>query len=114
VSSDLAGRWHRAVAGLNFAATSVAASDDLGVRREKFEPLSDLLWEALALFGTGTSEPVRRFHCPMAFDNAGAFWIQPGKTTANPYYGDMMLRCGEQKDVLASAPTAKKGTGHVH
>jgi Cu(I)/Ag(I) efflux system membrane fusion protein len=100
LGSDLAGRWNRTVATLQSSAARVATTSDLGARRENFEPLSDLLWEALASFGTATEEPVRRFHCPMAFDNAGAFWIQPGETTANPYYGDMMLRCGEQKDVL--------------
>jgi len=36
----------------------------------------------------------------MAFDNDGAYWIQQGTTTANPYYGAMMLRCGSQKEIL--------------
>ena len=75
-----------------------------------FESLSDLLWESLAAFGTGTAEPVRRFHCPMAFDDRGAFWIQKGETTANPYYGAMMLRCGSQKDVLEGSATAGRAS----
>jgi len=103
VGSDLAGRWHRSVARLRAAASVEAAANDIAERRQLFEPLSDLLWEALESFGTGTSEVVRRFHCPMAFDNEGAFWIQSGKTTANPYYGEMMLRCGEQKAALGEA-----------
>ena len=36
----------------------------------------------------------------MAFDNAGAYWIQPDSTTANPYYGAMMLRCGSEREIL--------------
>jgi Cu(I)/Ag(I) efflux system membrane fusion protein len=83
----------------------------MGERREAYEPLSDLLWENLAAFGTGTDEPVRRFHCPMAFDDKGAHWIQPGETTANPYYGAMMLRCGAQNEVLVGASAE---AGHVH
>ena len=111
LSSDVAGRWNRAVARLKAAAAKTAAAADMGKRREAFEPLSDLLWESLASFGTGTDEPVRRFHCPMAFDDRGAYWIQPGETTANPYYGDMMLRCGSQKEVLTGA---RAEAGHVH
>jgi Cu(I)/Ag(I) efflux system membrane fusion protein len=113
--SDLAGRWNRTVARLRGAAAETAAAEGMGARRQVFESLSDLLWESLAAFGTGTAEPVRRFHCPMAFDDRGAFWIQKGETTANPYYGAMMLRCGSQKDVLEGSATAgRAGDGHDH
>ncbi|WP_028298271.1 DUF3347 domain-containing protein [Olivibacter sitiensis] len=33
-------------------------------------------------------------HCPMAFDDAGAYWISTGKTIVNPYFGEEMLNCG--------------------
>jgi Cu(I)/Ag(I) efflux system membrane fusion protein len=33
-------------------------------------------------------------HCPMAFDNSGAFWFQPDRETLNPYFGESMLHCG--------------------
>lgn len=33
--------------------------------------------------------------CPMAFDGAGARWIQAPGEVANPYFGASMLRCGE-------------------
>jgi hypothetical protein len=32
----------------------------------------------------------------------GANWIQLETVTANPYYGDAMLRCGSQTDTLAT------------
>jgi Cu(I)/Ag(I) efflux system membrane fusion protein len=112
--SEAAGRWNRAVGQLRTAAAVTAGAGDLGARRKAFEPLSDRLWDSLAAFGTGTAEPVRRFHCPMAFDDRGAFWIQKGETTANPYYGNMMLRCGSQKDVLGGEPAPAEGAAHVH
>jgi len=34
-------------------------------------------------------------YCPMAFDNAGASWVQKGDRINNPYFGASMLRCGE-------------------
>jgi membrane fusion protein, copper/silver efflux system len=81
----------------------VANAADIAMRRHAFQPLSDRLWAAMEKFGSPTQEPVRRFHCPMAMDGAGADWIQSDKTTANPYYGAMMLRCGSQVEVLADA-----------
>jgi protein tyrosine phosphatase (PTP) superfamily phosphohydrolase (DUF442 family) len=33
-------------------------------------------------------------HCPMAFTNEGAYWVQSRGQLRNPYEGAMMLRCG--------------------
>lgn len=33
-------------------------------------------------------------HCPMAFTNEGAYWVQRSGQLENPYEGAMMLRCG--------------------
>jgi membrane fusion protein, copper/silver efflux system len=34
-------------------------------------------------------------HCPMAFDDKGAHWLQDEAQLANPYYATQMKRCGE-------------------
>ncbi len=83
-------------ADLHPAASTLAAAGDIAARRQAFEPVSDLLWATLEAAGYGEDGAVRRFHCPMAFDNKGAYWIQRDPTTANPYYGSMMLRCGSE------------------
>jgi Cu(I)/Ag(I) efflux system membrane fusion protein len=36
----------------------------------------------------------------MAFDNKGANWLQDNDQTANPYFGNMMLRCGGIEEVV--------------
>lgn len=82
------------------AATQVHAADNIDQRRLAFEPLSDNLWAVASHFGRGAELEVRRFHCPMAMDGAGAYWMQGGSTVANPYYGAAMLRCGSQVGVL--------------
>jgi Cu(I)/Ag(I) efflux system membrane fusion protein len=33
----------------------------------------------------------------MAFDNKGGFWISKEPEIKNPYFGDIMLKCGEVK-----------------
>ena len=35
-------------------------------------------------------------HCPMAFNNKGAFWVQRSGAINNPYHGMMMLHCGDK------------------
>ena len=35
-----------------------------------------------------------RVHCPMAFDNKGADWLQGTGSIRNPYFGADMLSCG--------------------
>jgi len=85
-----------AIQDLVAAANAVANAGNIAARRKAFQPLSDILWLAVNAVGWDGDGPLRRFHCPMAFDNAGAHWLQADTTTANPYYGAMMLRCGSE------------------
>jgi Cu(I)/Ag(I) efflux system membrane fusion protein len=85
---------------LQTSAQTTAQAEDIEARRVAFEPLSDQLWTVARQFAQGTDLNVRRFHCPMAFDNAGAYWLQDHTTVANPYYGDAMLRCGSEVEVI--------------
>ena len=39
-------------------------------------------------------------HCPMAFDDKGASWLQKTKPIANPYYATQMKSCGEVKRAI--------------
>ena len=75
---------------------------DLNARRLALLPATDALWTSLRRFGYSNDEPVRRFHCPMANSGSGADWLQMPSTTANPYYGASMLRCGSQVDSLST------------
>lgn len=38
---------------------------------------------------------VYKQYCPMAFNDTGAYWLSNSEDVINPYFGDMMLRCGE-------------------
>lgn len=39
-------------------------------------------------------------YCPMANNNAGAYWLSNEKEIKNPYFGDKMLKCGSVKEVI--------------
>jgi Cu(I)/Ag(I) efflux system membrane fusion protein len=82
------------------AAAMMKAAGGIEARRLAFEPVSDNLWALADHFGHGSRLTVRRFHCPMAMDGAGAYWLQDDQTVANPYYGSAMLRCGSQVEVI--------------
>jgi Cu(I)/Ag(I) efflux system membrane fusion protein len=36
----------------------------------------------------------------MANQNIGAFWLSTEKPIQNPFYGSMMLTCGETRDTI--------------
>lgn len=63
--------------------------------RVHFEPLSQCLIVIAKQFGTGGDATVLyQVHCPMAFDDRGADWLQNGSDIANPYFGAAMFGCG--------------------
>jgi len=89
-----------AIPDLVSASSAVSTAEDMDSMRVAFQPLSDLLWSYVDAVGWEGDQPLRRFHCSMAFDNKGAHWLQKDTTTANPYYGAMMLRCGGEVAML--------------
>ncbi len=66
---------------------------DIAAARRAFEHLSIGLINATKRFGV--SNGVFEFHCPMAFDNQGASWLQTTNAIRNPYFGASMLKCGK-------------------
>jgi Cu(I)/Ag(I) efflux system membrane fusion protein len=67
--------------------------------RAQFALLSEEVTAILTRFGS-PAKPLYRASCPMAFDNRGASWVQSSEEVSNPYFGAMMLRCGEIEEVL--------------
>jgi len=82
----------------------MAKSDTLEGVRAEVPALTELLTKAIVAFGLPPGKPAYRAHCPMAFDNKGADWLQSGTKIRNPYYGSMMLECGAIKERLDSVP----------
>lgn len=74
----------------------------LEMKRKHFSVISDNLFNALESFGNSGSFPIYYQYCPMAFDDKGAYWISDKKEIRNPYFGDMMLKCGEIKRIIGN------------
>jgi len=74
-----------------------AAPASLKAARERFHEVSIALLAVHEAIGHGGDATWFRMHCPMAFDNSGADWLQDHDKIDNPYFGSEMLRCGEIK-----------------
>ncbi|MFG0273518.1 MAG: efflux RND transporter periplasmic adaptor subunit [Phycisphaerales bacterium] len=69
--------------------------------RVPFEAWSMAALELEARYGHAGDATHYEAYCPMAFDFEGASWLQRADEIDNPYFGDMMLRCGEIRRVFA-------------
>ncbi|MCA9001093.1 MAG: efflux RND transporter periplasmic adaptor subunit [Planctomycetes bacterium] len=93
--------WMKVQVGLLDAIQGFRDAPDLEARRTALKPVTDTLIPVLEQFGyRRKGGPVGIFHCPMAFNDTGADWIQAEEKTANPYFGSGMYRCGSRTGSL--------------
>lgn len=81
------------------AAGSVAEAADIAARRQAFATLSNAIADLVKNSGITSGEVYLAF-CPMADDNAGAYWLASEKEIRNPYFGEKMMTCGEVKETI--------------
>jgi membrane fusion protein, copper/silver efflux system len=86
--------------------------------RIPFEPLSEaFIATARTLGAVGKTFYVS--FCPMVDGDRGAYWLSATEEINNPYFGSMMLRCGEVRETIREGiasqqqPAPAQG-GHVH
>ncbi|MDA1260164.1 MAG: efflux RND transporter periplasmic adaptor subunit, partial [Planctomycetota bacterium] len=103
IQGSHAGHAEMSLRRLAAAAAAAATAEQLEAARAVF-PM--VILEALALvetFGYAFEDgrSLVLLNCPMAFDGKGGDWIQfAGTETANPYFGETMLRCGDEVRTL--------------
>ncbi|MHC4550967.1 MAG: efflux RND transporter periplasmic adaptor subunit [Planctomycetota bacterium] len=96
--------WRDAHGNLRSAVESMRKAVDLEGARRPFALLSDGMIRVLKRFGHAGPDDLVQAHCPMAFSNRGADWIQRGDNIRNPFFGAAMLRCGDVTHRFASEP----------
>jgi Cu(I)/Ag(I) efflux system membrane fusion protein len=92
------------------ALEAVAEADEISAARARFSEVSELL--AGVVRKLGVERVLYLMKCPMAFNNAGARWLQFSDEVSNPYFGASMLRCGSVVETFGQAPA--DGEDHVH
>jgi membrane fusion protein, copper/silver efflux system len=78
----------------------LAITKDLTTIRAAFYPLSENMVQLVENIGSSSDTPLFVQFCPMAFENKGATWLASTEEINNPYFGAMMLRCGEVRKQL--------------
>ncbi len=97
--------WNKLAKDLAQTTAQTRQAEHIEACRTEFAPLSDTMIRTVRLFGTGGQKPLHVIHCPMAFDDRGADWLQPTKDVANPYFGKTMFKCGEVTQTIRPATT---------
>lgn len=91
--------WMGSLKILNENLERIGSSTDLVIQRKAFSYFSDALYKSLKEFGAG-GIMVYYLQCPMANNNAGAYWLSDAKEIRNPYLGNQMLSCGKVKEIV--------------
>lgn len=104
LSGDAKVFWRQKREAMLSARPNGSDTPGLGDMRQRFKVFSDAAIAVGRSLGGPDSEGLMLFYCPMAFDDRGAEWLQNSEDLRNPYFGDMMLKCGEMRAVLHEAP----------
>jgi len=91
--------WEEKYAILYNHLIKIMNSEDIEVQRKAFKSFSEELIASVKSLRTGTKKVYIQF-CPMADNDTGAYWLSSEEKIMNPYFGDMMLHCGEVTDTI--------------
>jgi Cu(I)/Ag(I) efflux system membrane fusion protein len=94
--------WMESLDAASGAIDGIVASGDVEGARKAFSPLSIAVIDMVRSFGSTGDRVLHLKYCPMAFDGAGATWLQAGAETRNPYFGARMLTCAEDRDTFGT------------
>lgn len=86
--------WMALLTPMEESLKNINNSDDRDEQRLQFINLSKSLINALESFGNSGENMLYVQFCPMANDDKGATWVSLDEEIINPYFGDMMLHCG--------------------
>ena len=80
-------------------AAAISQSASLAAQRKVFTALSDEM-SILVKNNDLSMGKIYLDYCPMANSNNGGYWLSSEQGIQNPYFGDMMLKCGSVKETI--------------
>lgn len=90
--------WMERLEEIKASAEAIANTENIDTQRKHFKDLSAGVIKATKAFGSAEKLYVQ--YCPMANNDEGANWLSQSEEIRNPYYGDMMLTCGNVEDII--------------
>ena len=88
-------KWRALLPKIKTAANEAKDADTIKALRDSFNSLSQVVEQTVIYFGATGDRSIYIAHCPMVNDNEGANWLSREKEILNPYFGAMMLKCGD-------------------
>ena len=97
--------WMQVAKPIKTGLEGIRAAKEIERQRALFAALGNQLLHAVKSLGVDLGKERNLYveFCPMALDNAGAFWLSEQKEILNPYFSQAMLSCGEVKETLGRA-----------
>ena len=91
--------WMDQLETLNRTIDAISKSKDIEKQRHEYIQFNLAFYESIKMFGLENTTTYFQY-CPMANDDKGAYWLSSTKDILNPYFGDVMLTCGETKETI--------------
>ncbi len=92
-------QWMDYLETLNKTIQSISKTTDLEKQRKTFSKFNLAFYKAVKAFGLKGVETHYQY-CPMANRDQGAYWFSNEKEIRNPYFGESMLKCGENREII--------------
>ena len=91
--------WMDQLGKLKVSLEKMIQNHDVKAQREAFAAFNLTFYHSVKDFGL---EGITTYYqyCPMAVDQKGAYWFSEIKEIKNPYFGEVMLQCGETSETL--------------
>jgi hypothetical protein len=108
--------WNKLFKKMHEEIEKIANNKDIQIQRQAFDPLSESFARTIMGFRHAMSGPLFVYHCPMAFDKKGAYWIEDSKENKNPYFGRKlfegqdMFKCGTLEETIPPEKTSPEKT----
>lgn len=97
--SSIVGAANQYIGAISSEAKALVTAPNLEAKRKSFQMISDNMYDLVRTVHFDREVVYHQF-CPMAFNDAGAYWLSQTADIKNPYFGKKMLTCGEVKDSI--------------
>ena len=100
ITGDAQMHWMNISDKLNSQLKTLTTATSLEDERLAFADFSSQFYSAIKSYGLMDKTAYYQF-CPMANNKKGAYWLSESKVIRNPYFGEKMMDCGENKETLS-------------
>jgi len=91
--------WMEQLKVIEKSANSIGKLMDIEKQRSEFATFNIAFYKSLKAFGLDNITAYYQY-CPMAEKDKGAYWFSSSEEIKNPYFGEAMLGCGENRETI--------------